>query len=486
MRLSELLREVEYDGSYKQDVDIDLVTDDSRLVRPGALFVCVQHRSFDGHSAAKSALMSGAAAVVTQERLGLETELNVSNSRAAYASLCAALYGHPERRLKMIGVTGTNGKTTVSTLIRNIFEQAGIKTLLVGTVCNRIGDEELPSGLTTPKPPELYSLLARASEEGCAACVTEASSQALAQGRLDGIEFDAAVFTNLTRDHLDYHGTFENYLSSKKKLFEHAATSVVNLDDPRSQDILNSAAGRRVTFSTVLDCADYTAKNISLRGSSVSFELVSRGQIFHIEFASPGLFSVSNAAAAAVCALTQGIEPETVSKALAASKSVEGRLERVECGAAFSIIIDYAHTPDGLEQILRAMRPACRGRLIVVFGCGGDRDKTKRPLMGAAACRFADIVVVTSDNPRSEEPVKIIDDILKGADRRHCRLFVEPDRRAAIALALGEARAGDTVILAGKGHEKYQLVGGKKLPFDEREIVRDLFGLSHDTGRKKQ
>ena len=216
MRLSELLREVEYDGSYKQDVDIDLVTDDSRLVRPGALFVCVQHRSFDGHSAAKSALMSGAAAVVTQERLGLETELNVSNSRAAYASLCAALYGHPERRLKMIGVTGTNGKTTVSTLIRNIFEQAGIKTLLVGTVCNRIGDEELPSGLTTPKPPELYSLLARASEEGCAACVTEASSQALAQGRLDGIEFDAAVFTNLTRDHLDYHGTFENYLSSKK------------------------------------------------------------------------------------------------------------------------------------------------------------------------------------------------------------------------------------------------------------------------------
>lgn len=260
MRLSELLREVEFEGSIKNDFDIKFVTDDSRLVRPGALFVCIRHRSFDGHTAAAEALASGAAAVVTQERLGLENELNVVDSRAAYARLCAALCGHPERKLRMIGVTGTNGKTTVTTLIRNILSDSGIKTLLTGTVCNRLGEESLPSGLTTPKPPELYSLLSRAVLSGCEACVAEASSQALAQGRLEGIAFDAAVFTNITRDHLDYHGTFENYLAAKKKLFEHSEVSAVNLDDPRADEIIAASSGKTVTFSTVLDCADYTAK----------------------------------------------------------------------------------------------------------------------------------------------------------------------------------------------------------------------------------
>ena len=238
MRLSELFREVEFDGSIKNDTDINLVTDDSRLVRPGSLFVCIRHRSFDGHTAALNALASGAAAVVTQDRLGLENELRVADSRSAYARLCAALCNHPERKLRMIGVTGTNGKTTVTTLIRNILSDSGTKTLLTGTVCNRLGDENLPSGLTTPKPPELYSLLSRAVSQGCKACVMEASSQALAQGRLEGIDFDAAVFTNITRDHLDYHGTFENYISAKKKLFEHSALSIVNLDDPRANEII--------------------------------------------------------------------------------------------------------------------------------------------------------------------------------------------------------------------------------------------------------
>ena len=241
MRLSELFREVEFDGSIKNDADINFVTDDSRLVRPGSLFVCIRHRSFDGHTAALDALASGAAAVVTQDRLGLENELHVADSRGAYARLCAALCGHPERRSRMIGVTGTNGKTTVTTLIRNILSDSGAKTLLTGTVCNRLGDENLPSGLTTPKPPELYSLLSRAVSQGCKACVMEASSQALAQGRLEGIDFDAAVFTNITRDHLDYHGTFENYLSAKKKLFEHSTLSIVNLDDPRAGEIIAAA-----------------------------------------------------------------------------------------------------------------------------------------------------------------------------------------------------------------------------------------------------
>lgn len=485
MRLSELLREVEFEGSIKNDFDIKLVTDDSRLVRPGALFVCIRHRSFDGHTAAAEALASGAAAVVTQERLGLENELNVVDSRAAYARLCAALCGHPERKLRMIGVTGTNGKTTVTTLIRNILSDSGIKTLLTGTVCNRLGEESLPSGLTTPKPPELYSLLSRAVLSGCEACVAEASSQALAQGRLEGIAFDAAVFTNITRDHLDYHGTFENYLAAKKKLFEHSEVSAVNLDDPRADEIIAASSGKTVTFSTVLDCADYTAKNISLLPEGVSFELVSKGRIEHINFASPGLFSVSNAMAAAVCAINLGVDPRSAAQSLARSKGVCGRLERVECGTPYSVIIDYAHTPDGLEQVLRALRPSCRGKLIVLFGCGGDRDKTKRPLMGAVACKYADTVIVTSDNPRSEEPMKIIGDILKGTDKKRRGLFIEEDRRRATALALSLAKPGDTVLLAGKGHEKYQLICGEKLPLDERETVREILGLPHDTGRKK-
>ena len=466
MRLSELFREVEFDGSIKNDADINLVTDDSRLVRPGSLFVCIRHRSFDGHTAALDALASGATAVVTQDRLGLENELRVADSRSAYARLCAALCNHPERKLRMIGVTGTNGKTTVTTLIRNILSDSGTKTLLTGTVCNRLGDENLPSGLTTPKPPELYSLLSRAVSQRCKACVMEASSQALAQGRLEGIDFDAAVFTNITRDHLDYHGTFENYISAKKKLFEHSDLSIVNLDDPRANEIIAASKGKIITFSTVLDCADYTAKNISLLSDCVRFELVSKGHIEHIEFASPGLFSVSNAMAAAVCAINFGIEPKDAAQSLAKSKSVCGRLERVECSAPYSVIIDYAHTPDGLEQVLRALRPSC--------------------LMGAAACKYADKIIVTSDNPRSEDPTKIIGDILKGTDKKRRDLFVEPDRRKAIAFALKTAEPGDTVLLAGKGHEKYQLIGGEKLPLDERETVRKILGLPHDTGRKKQ
>lgn len=485
MKLSQLFSEVEYEGSIEEDVQINLVTDDSRSVGEGALFVCIEHRSFDGHTAAAQALEKGAAAVVTQHRLGIARELCVSDTRAAYSRLCAAFCGHPERKLEMIGVTGTNGKTTVTTLLRDILEYSGIKTLLVGTVCNCIDGESIPSSLTTPKPPELYSLLDRAVRSGCKACVMEISSQALAQGRVEGIEFDLAVFTNITRDHLDYHGTFLHYLNAKKRLFEHSAVSVINLDSPYFADISAAAAGKTVSFSSVLDCADYTAKNISLEERSVSFELVSKGDIFHIDFASPGLFSVSNAAAAAVSALTVGIKSENISAALKQSGGVVGRLERVDCNAPFAVIIDYAHTPDGIEQVLRALRPSCRGRLIILFGCGGDRDKEKRPLMCAAACRYADTVIITSDNPRSENPKRIIEDILKGTDRRHCRVLVEPDRRAAIALALKDALPGDTVLLAGKGHEKYQQINGERLPFDERVIVEEILGSSHNTGRKK-
>ncbi len=474
MKLSELLREVEYEGQYTDDVEINLVTDDSRLVHKGTLFVCVRHRSFDGHTVARQALKNGAAAIVSQVPTGVKNELIVADSRAAYASLCATLKNHPEQKLKMIGITGTNGKTTTACLVRDIFEAYSMHCGLLGTVHNILGDEETSSQLTTPKPPELYDMLDKMVSHGCVSCVMEASSQALEQGRLSGIAFDIAVFTNITQDHLDYHGSFERYLEAKRKLFKNAKRAIVNLDDSYAQDIISACSGEVVTYSTTLDCADYTAKNISLKSCSVSFELVSKGQIVHIELASPGIFSVYNAMAAAVCALSSGIPSENVSSALSVAQGVCGRLEQVECNSKANIIIDYAHTPDGLEQVLRTLRQTCKRKLIVLFGCGGDRDKTKRALMCKVACRYADTVIVTSDNPRTEDPMRIIEDILEGADKRNCCVFVEVDRRRAIALALRKAQADDTVLLAGKGHEKYQIIGNEKLPFDEREEVRRI------------
>lgn len=474
MKLSELLREVEYKGQYTKDVEIDNVTDDSRLIRSGTLFVCVRHRSFDGHTAAQEAVENGAEAVVAEHPTGVSNELLVKDSRAAYAALCAALRNHPERKLRMIGITGTNGKTTTACLVRDILEPYSMRCGLLGTVQNILGDEETAPELTTPKPPELYDMLGKMVNQGCVGCVMEASSQALQQGRLSGIEFDIAVFTNITQDHLDYHGTFEDYLKAKKKLFYSAKKAVVNLDDPHAQDIISACKGEVVTYSAVLDCADYTAKNISLENCSVSFELVSKGRIVHIELGSPGIFSVYNAMAAAVCALEAGVPPENVSSALLMAQGVCGRLEKVDCNSEAGILIDYAHTPDGLEKVLRALRETCRGKLIVLFGCGGDRDKLKRPLMCGVACRYADTVIVTSDNPRTEDPQSIIDDVLKGVGKSKSRVLVEIDRRKAIALALKKARAGDTVILAGKGHEKYQIIGNEKLPFDEREEVRKI------------
>ena len=474
MKLSELLREVECEGKYTKDVEIDNVTDDSRLVQKGTLFVCVRHRSFDGHTAAQRAVENGAAAVVSEYSTGVKNELLVGDSRSVYATLCAKLKNHPERNLRMIGITGTNGKTTTACLVRDILEPYSMRCGLLGTVQNILGDEEVSPQLTTPEPPELYDMLSKMVSQGCVGCVMEASSQALEQGRLSGIDFDIAVFTNITQDHLDYHGTFEKYLTAKQKLFKNAKKAIVNLDDPHAQNIISACTGEVLTYSAVLDRADYTAKNISLESCSVSFELVSKGQIIHIELASPGIFSVYKAMAAAVCALQLGVPPENVSSALSVAQGVCGRLEKVECECQANIIIDYAHTPDGLEQVLRALRETCKGKLIVLFGCGGDRDKLKRPLMCDVACRYADTVIVTSDNPRTEDPMRIIDDILKGIRKTKCRVLVEADRRRAIALALKKARAGDTVLLAGKGHEKYQIIGNEKLPFDEREEVRRL------------
>ncbi|MDR1465254.1 MAG: UDP-N-acetylmuramoyl-L-alanyl-D-glutamate--2,6-diaminopimelate ligase [Oscillospiraceae bacterium] len=449
------------------------VTDRVDHLEPDCVFVCIAGAKFDGHDAAPQATAAGAALVVVGRPMGQPRELIAADPRAAYARLCAAFFGNPADALTLIGITGTNGKTTTAFLLKEILEFTGQKTGLIGTVQNMVGDESFPAALTTPDPWDLHALFAQMVGAGCSHCVMEASSQALAQRRVSGLRFRAAVFTNLTQDHLDYHGTFQAYREAKRQLFAQCDIAVINRDDEAGPAMLADSPARAVTYSIHNDRADYTAKNLTLQRAGVSYELVTQGRIGRVQFAMPGEFSAYNSLAAAAVALELGLELPAVLEALGNSRGVPGRMELVPTGTAFSVVIDYAHTPDGLDNVLRALRGTTAGRLITVLGCGGDRDKTKRPVMGRLAADRSDVVIVTSDNPRTENPDAIIEDILAGV-RHKSGVFVEPDRRRAIALALKKARAGDVVLLAGKGQETYQILGAEKIFMDEREIVREI------------
>jgi len=474
MNLSRLLKDAGVLSAPKTDVDITNITDDSRKITPGCAFVCIEGSRFDGHSAARAALEAGAGAVIAQKDIGLKEQVLVKDTRAAYSIMCGNFMGNPAQKLKLVGVTGTNGKTTTSFLLKDIFEALGEKTGLIGTVKNMVGDEEYPSSLTTPDPLELHALFARMVEKGCTYCVMEVSSQALAQERVAGLHFEAGIFTNLTQDHLDYHGSFENYMAAKKKLFQICSLAVVNLDDDAAIYMLEGLKCRRVTFSSKKDEADYTAKNLQLKSTGAEYELVGSGIIGRVHFGVPGLFSVYNSMGAAVCATELGFPFQKVIETLAMSKGVPGRLEIVPTNTDYSVIIDYAHSPDGLRNILRALNEIKRGRLITVFGCGGDRDKTKRPIMGRIASELSDISIVTSDNPRSEDPSEIVRQVVEGTKGSKNPVFVEVDRTKAIEMALRKAKEGDIVLLAGKGHETYQILNTGKIHYDEREIVKNI------------
>ncbi|MDR0532096.1 MAG: UDP-N-acetylmuramoyl-L-alanyl-D-glutamate--2,6-diaminopimelate ligase [Oscillospiraceae bacterium] len=476
MRLSALFQGVSFRGSLPPGAEAVYITDDSRNVKPGSVFVCIAGKHFDGHSKAAEAVAAGAVCVVAERPTGAQPELLVENSREAYALLCAAFFGHPAKRLILVGVTGTNGKTTTACLLKDIFDRAGCKTGLVGTLHNRIGDEELPAELTTPDPWELQGLFAKMVKQGCTHCFMEVSSQALDQRRVAGVQFRAGIFTNLTQEHLDYHGSFEAYREAKQALFQQCALAVTNMDDEAGPGMPQGSGAAVVTYSLRSNGADYTAKNIVLRADGVAYELVGRSIIGRVRFGVPGAFSVYNSLAAACTALELGLPLQTVLEAIEQSPGVKGRMEVVPTGAPYPILIDYAHTPDGLENVLRALKETTAGRIITVFGCGGDRDKTKRPLMGRIAAERSDIAVVTSDNPRSEDPDAIIADILAGMPKNRAQILVQPDRRLAIALALKKAKEGDVVLLAGKGQETYQILATGKIHMDEREIVRECLG----------
>ncbi len=456
------------------DLEVTGVANDTRHMKAGSAFVCIDGTVEDGHQYAKQALEKGAAVLITQRDTGLSPQVIVEDTRKIYAEMCANYFGRPAEHLKLIGITGTNGKTTTSYLIKEIFEACGYKTGLIGTIQNMIGEEVLSAKNTTPDPYELHSLLDLMYKAGCKVAVMEVSSMALDQKRVEGLRFAAGIFTNLTQDHLDYHGTMENYLAAKQKLFAASDVSVVNLDDSYAGEVLRAAAGKTVTYSVKDSSADFQARAPRYRPDGVDFEFLSIGMIGRVHFPIPGAFSVYNALAAGAVAVSAGLPFAQVVEALSCAKGVKGRSEVVPTGRDFTIIIDYAHTPDALRNIIGSLnRIKGEGRLVTLFGCGGDRDKTKRPLMGAQAAQGSDFVIVTSDNPRSEDPAGIISDILKGMKGTDTPYEVVSSRKEAIHYAVRHARPGDIILLAGKGHETYQVLKDGTIHLDEREIVRE-------------
>ena len=474
MKLYDLLKDTGITSDIvKEDTEITSITCDSRRVEPGCLFVCIVGTAVDGHRFAADAQAAGAAAVVVQRDMGLHTQLMAENTRMAWAQICANWFGHPAARLKMVGVTGTNGKTTTTSLIKSMLEHEGHKVGLIGTIHNLIGDRVLPAQHTTPDPYDLQSLLALMVVEGCEYCVMEVSSHALDQRRVAGCEYEIGVFTNLTQDHLDYHGTMENYMLAKKQLFSMCRTGIANLDDSWAERITADVPCEILTYSAGDDRADYVARNIRHRADGVDFELVGVGQIGRVNMQIPGQFSVYNGLCAATVCLALGMPFDRVVAALSAATGVKGRAEVVPTGRDFTVVIDYAHTPDGIENICRTLKECCAGRLVTLFGCGGDRDKTKRPLMGAMAASLSDYLVVTSDNPRTENPAAIIEDILEGLKDSDTPYTVVENRVEAIHWAIANAQSGDTILLAGKGHETYQILGTGTIHLDEREVVAE-------------
>ena len=454
------------------ETEITGITCDSRQIKPGYAFVCIKGTKSDGHDYAEAAVKSGAAAVICERDLKLDCQVISDNTHAAYADMCAAWFGNPADSLRLFGVTGTNGKTSVTYMLKKIFEKAGYKVGLIGTIQNMIGDEVIAAHNTTPNAYELNSLFALMKAKGCAVVIMEVSSHALDQLRVYRLDFEVAMFTNLTQDHLDYHITMENYLEAKKKLFKMCRTAVINSDDSYAQKLTEGLDCKTVTYSTGND-STYRAKAINYRPASVEYEFVSDTDICHIKVATGGKFTVYNSLCAAVCAVEAGISITTAAEALAELNGVKGRAESVPTGRNFTIIIDYAHTPDGLKNILSTFRECKKNRLIVVFGCGGDRDKTKRPIMGSIAEHFADYVIVTSDNPRTEDPGEIIKDILAGMKNSAVPVKVIENRTEAIKFAVSIAEKDDIIVLAGKGHETYQILGTGTIHLDEREIVAE-------------
>jgi UDP-N-acetylmuramoyl-L-alanyl-D-glutamate--2,6-diaminopimelate ligase len=481
-RLSEILKAIEIEASSgNMEIEVCGMSMDSRKVQTGDLFACVPGFKTDGHDFAEKAVASGAVGLVVERFLPLHVpQVKVANVRKAMGPLAARVYNSPSKELELIGVTGTNGKTTITYLIERIAVKHDKKVGLIGTLGARINGRDIPGERTTPEAIDVQRLLGEMVEERVNVAVMEVSSHALDLGRVAGCEFDIGIFTNLTQDHLDYHKTMEEYLKAKSLLFanlkgeKQPKLSILNGDDPAFPKLSESSAAPVISYGIQSSAVDYRAENVKVSAEGVSFSIRCHKGVQEIQYATPGVFSVYNALAAFAWGVERGYAKETVAEALAEIPGVPGRFESVRAGQPFQVIVDYAHTPDGLINVVRTAREFTKGRLITVFGCGGDRDKGKRPLMGEAASQWSDVVIVTSDNPRTEDPDQIIREILTGiagADYVALR-----DRREAILSACRMAKPGDTVLIAGKGHETYQIFGTEVHPFDDREVAREALG----------
>ncbi len=473
MRLDQLVAGVPGVGRVVGDgaVEVADLAFDSRRAGPGTLFFCVVGAKADGHDFAAEVVAAGAAALVVERELAVAVpQVVVEDARAAMAPLAARFQGDPTARLRVVGVTGTNGKTTTAFLVREILEAAGVQCGLLGTVKQVVGGVEEEVERTTPEAIDLQATFRRMLDGGDRACAMEVSSHALSLHRVDAIHFEVALFTNLTQDHLDFHQTMEEYFQAKRRLFAELApgTAIVNVDDPYGARLAEEF--ECVTFSAAGAPADYSASEVSFDAAGAAFVVGGH----ELQTALPGDFNVANALGAYAAAQALGVDAETAATGLAAAARVPGRLEPIDEGQEFAVLVDYAHTPDSMENVLRAARRLTAGRLISVFGAGGDRDRDKRPKMGRAGGELSDLAVVTSDNPRSEEPAAIVAEVAAGAEGQAAEVEVEVDRRAAIALALARAEPGDTVVIAGKGHEQGQeFENGRKVPFDDRTVARE-------------
>lgn len=468
---------IDYKG-FSVGTEICEVVCDTRLVQPGTAFVAIRGAHSDGHDLVTDALEAGAAFIVVEKDMGLPLQIVVKNTRQAYALMCANLHDRPSEKLHLIGVTGTNGKTTVTTIIWQMLTAMGKKVGLIGTTGNQIGNMTLPARYTTPEAGSLQAMLARMVEADCEYAILEVSSHSLEQHRLDGCHFDVGVFTNLTQDHLDYHKTMEAYFEAKSKLFEQADCAIINGGDPYGQRAIKTLQARNKTvFSYGVDTEEgYMAKNVEENISSVSFLLCHETEQEKAYFGMPGRFSASNALAALATVNAIGFSLSEAVSALEKCTGVKGRAEVIsrDLGLPFTVVRDYAHSEDGLSKILEAFRGFVPGQLIVVFGAPGERDVTKRPLMGQAVAEYADYAIITSDNPRSEDEKLIMEQVAKGFQDSNTPFELCEDRFEAIKRGMERARTGDLLLLAGKGHEEYQVLSYGTLAFDEKEVVKVL------------
>ncbi len=484
MKLREIMQDIRCEIRGNAEAEIYDIKYDSRKVEAGDLFFCISGFEQDGHRYAKDAVEKGAAAVVVTRILSLPvTQVLVEDDRAAMALAAVRFFGNPAAAMKMVGITGTNGKTTTTYMIRAIAGAAGLKVGLIGTIQNMIGPEVIHTERTTPESVDLQRLLAQMRDAGCTMVVMEVSSHSLFLKRVEGIEYDVGIFTNLTQDHLDFHKTWQNYADAKKILFRQSKVSVFNTDDAAAPEMMAAASGKTLTFG-VKKPADYTPKGLELTPEHTAYTVEKLG--VQVEIPIPGLFTAYNSLGAVAAADALGLPAEAVTKGLSGLSPVAGRFELLDTrGGNYSIILDYAHSPDSLESTLKTIRGFAKGRIVTVFGCGGNRDRTKRPIMGQIAQNLSDFCIVTSDNPRFEEPMDIIREIEAGLDTGARNYISIENRREAILFAIKNAQNNDIILLAGKGHETYQEIRGVKHDFDEKQVVDEILDELQEAALEK-